>query len=45
MERPTRILILEDLATDAELIQFELQEAGIAFAAKWVITENEYLAL
>lgn len=43
MERPTRILILEDLATDAELIQFELQEAGIAFAPKWVMTENEYL--
>jgi PAS domain S-box-containing protein len=43
MERPTRILILEDLATDAELIQFELQEAGIAFTAKWVISETEYL--
>ncbi len=43
MKESTHILILEDLATDAELIQFELQEAGLVFTAKWVINENEYL--
>lgn len=43
MQEPTRILILEDLATDAELIQFELEEAGLVFTAKWVTTEGEYL--
>ena len=43
MKETTCILILEDLATDAELIQFELREAGIDFIAKWVTTEKEYL--
>lgn len=43
MQEPTRILILEDLATDAELIQFELQEAGFVYTPKWVTTESAYL--
>ena len=37
------VLILEDRATDAELVQFELEEAGIAFTPKWVTTEKEYV--
>ena len=38
-----RILILEDNPADAELVQFELQEAGIIFTSKLVITEKEYV--
>jgi DNA-binding NtrC family response regulator len=37
------ILILEDSPADAELIQFELQEAGLSFAAKVVMTERDFL--
>jgi CheY-like chemotaxis protein/ligand-binding sensor protein len=37
------ILILEDSATDAELLQFELQEAGFAFTAEVVVNEKEYV--
>ncbi|MCK9393100.1 MAG: response regulator, partial [Syntrophales bacterium] len=43
MKETIHILILEDLATDAELIQFELQESGLVFTANWVTTEDEYL--
>ncbi len=43
MSEPIHILILEDNPTDAELIQFELQEAGISFTAKVIITEKDYV--
>lgn len=43
MDETLRILILEDNPADAELVQFELQEAGIAFTAKVVITEADFL--
>jgi CheY-like chemotaxis protein len=38
-----QINILEDNPTDAKLIQFELQEGGLAFTAKVVMTEKDYL--
>jgi PAS domain S-box-containing protein len=40
---PLRVLILEDNPSDAELIQFELQEAGIVFTAKVVMTEESFV--
>ena len=43
MEQPVRILILEDRASDDDLMEFELQEAGIAFTPKWVKNEREYV--
>jgi len=43
MAEPLRILILEDNPTDAELVQFELQEAGIVFAAIVVTTEKDFI--
>jgi DNA-binding NtrC family response regulator len=43
MEKTVRILILEDRASDDDLMEFELQEAGIAFTSKWVKNEREYL--
>ena len=43
MAESLSILILEDSPADAELIQFELQEAGLSFAAKVVMTEKDYL--
>jgi len=43
MNTAARILILEDRATDKEIMEFELQEAGIAFITKWVKTEIEYV--
>ena len=43
MERDLNILILEDVPTDAELIQFELKEAGIAFTARCVTDKATYL--
>ena len=43
MEQPVRILILEDRASDDDLIEFELQEAGLAFTSKWVKNEREYV--
>ena len=43
MVESLRILILEDTPTDAELIQFELQEAGIVFTAKVVMTEKDFI--
>jgi len=38
------ILILEDVATDAELMELELTEAGLNFAAKRVATKAAYVA-
>jgi CheY-like chemotaxis protein len=43
MPEPLRILILEDNPFDAELVQFELEEAGLAFTAKVVMTEKDFL--
>lgn len=37
-----RILILEDNPADAEIMAYELQEAGIAFEHKWVETEADF---
>lgn len=38
-----RILILEDNPADAELVQFELHETGLAFCAMVVETENDFV--
>src|SRR5208283_3300615 len=43
MSESLRILILEDNPTDADLVQFELQEAGLVFTAKVVMTENDFV--
>ena len=43
MAESLHILILEDNPADAELIQFELQEAGLSFTAKVVMTEHDFL--
>ena len=43
MSESLHILILEDNPADAELVQFELQEAGIDFTSKVVMTEKEYV--
>jgi PAS domain S-box-containing protein len=37
------ILILEDNPADADLVQFELQEAGIVFTPKVVTTKKDYV--
>ena len=43
MDRDLNILILEDVPTDAELIQFELKEAGTVFTARCVTDKSSYL--
>ena len=43
MTKVIRILILEDNPADAELVQLELEEAGLAFTSKVVTTEKEYV--
>jgi CheY-like chemotaxis protein len=43
MNKTLRILILEDMASEEELVRFELQEAGIPFISKWVQTKNDYV--
>ncbi|MHB8909139.1 MAG: PAS domain-containing sensor histidine kinase [Syntrophales bacterium] len=43
MAESLRIIILEDRPADAELIQFELQEAGLSFTVKVVMTEGDFL--
>jgi PAS domain S-box-containing protein len=43
MSEAIRILILEDRPTDADLEEFELQEAGLDFTSKRVVTEKEYI--
>jgi len=43
MDETLRILILEDNPADADLVQFELEEAGIAFTAKVVMTEADFV--
>lgn len=42
MDRILRILILEDCATDAELMEYELHEASIDFVVQRVTTETDY---
>ena len=44
MAEALQILILEDYPTDAELIQFELQEAGFIFTSKVVMTEEDFVS-
>ncbi|MCE5263616.1 MAG: response regulator [Deltaproteobacteria bacterium] len=43
MEKILRILILEDKVSDADLIEFELEEAGIPFTSRRAWTEQGYL--
>ena len=43
MAESLRILILEDNPTDAELIQFELQDSGLTFGAKVVVSEKDFV--
>ena len=43
MAESLRILILEDNPTDVELIQFELQEAGLPFISKVVMAEADFV--
>lgn len=43
MDEALRILILEDMAFDAELEEYELQEAGLRFISKRVMTEKDYI--
>jgi signal transduction histidine kinase len=38
-----RILILEDVATDTELMEDELKNSGIAFTSKRVATKKDYI--
>lgn len=44
MDRPLRILILEDVPMDAELIERELRRAGLAFTSRRVDTETDFRA-
>ncbi|MCE5263615.1 MAG: response regulator [Deltaproteobacteria bacterium] len=44
MAKPLRILILEDNPTDAELIEFELAEAGFDFSPTLVKNETEFVS-
>jgi PAS domain S-box-containing protein len=43
MDKTLQVLILEDNPADAELIKFELEEAGIIFASKVVMTEEDFI--
>jgi CheY-like chemotaxis protein len=43
MDKNIRILILEDRASDAELVQETLMEAGIPFTAHLATNEKEFL--
>ncbi|MCL5238246.1 MAG: ATP-binding protein [Nitrospirae bacterium] len=43
MERGLRILILEDAPADAEMIERELQKAGIAFSSRRVETREDFV--
>jgi CheY-like chemotaxis protein len=38
-----KILIAEDCATDAELINYALRKAGLRFEATWVETREKYV--
>jgi two-component system sensor histidine kinase UhpB len=41
-QEPLRILIVEDLESDADLMQYELQSAGIGFTARRVETREDF---
>jgi two-component system, cell cycle sensor histidine kinase and response regulator CckA len=43
MKKTLRILILEDMPSDAKLMEFELLEAGIDFISKLVMTEKDFV--
>jgi CheY-like chemotaxis protein len=43
MARNLRIIILEDRASDADLIEYELAEAGIAFTSQRAVNKRDYL--
>lgn len=44
MEKKIHVLILEDMASDAALIEDELQNAGLNFVSRIVSNRKEYLA-
>lgn len=43
MNQEARVLLLEDSATDAELVERELRKAGIAFTSKRVEARDEFV--
>src|SRR5574340_446089 len=43
MENNLRILIVEDVPTDAELMQFEIAEAGMTFTSTCVSTKTDFI--
>jgi DNA-binding NtrC family response regulator len=43
MDKQLKILILEDLAADAELMEHELRKGGIAFTSKRVETREDFV--
>ena len=43
MDEKLRILILEDVPSDAELIEFELRKAHIEFTSKCVGTRDDFV--
>ncbi len=43
MDKKLKILMLEDVATDAELIERELRKANIDFSSKWVETKEAFI--
>lgn len=43
MDGELRILIIEDVPSDAELLEYELQLSGLTFIAKCVRTKTEFL--
>jgi len=43
VDKAIRVIILEDNPNDADLIQFELEEAGIVFTADVVMDKKDYL--
>ena len=43
MNQTSRILLLEDVATDAELIQRELRKSGIVFTSQRVDTKEDFI--
>lgn len=42
MNNELRILLLEDVETDAQIIEDDLREAGLKFSARRVVTREEY---
>ena len=43
MNKILRILILEDRASDADLMEYEMMEAGLAFTSKRTMNEKGFL--